>query len=257
MGLKIKAKAEIPKLERSSVEAYFGIVIGIVIAAVPMHWELKAAAFALIGILLTDICWRSPWTYQWSPRSKMALVIISWILVVAIAWQPIGDQYVDDQKPTEAKFSISIDSIDIFDKHGKGGDVVFYYLWVTLKNDGAPSVVKNWQLTVSVPTVGPLHGHYLHLGPADKWPVAQGIVLTGSDEEDQSENRDVYGAIYPRLLFAVQGLPFLKAAAADTLLTLIVSDKNGNMYETQRTVGSLNLYVLEVRQPDAICFQSC
>jgi hypothetical protein len=65
------------KLERSSFEAYAGIIAGFIVALVPMSWELKLLGFAFIAAMAIDLICRSHVSYEWPRRRKAVSIAIA------------------------------------------------------------------------------------------------------------------------------------------------------------------------------------
>jgi hypothetical protein len=82
--------AEKQPLERASLEAYGGIICGIV-GALMTSWWIKAALLALAVALLTHAVFRSSRTIAWSPYAKIGLATILAALLVAVGWRSIWD----------------------------------------------------------------------------------------------------------------------------------------------------------------------
>jgi polyferredoxin len=77
-------------LERASLEAYGGIVCGI-IGAVMASWWIKTGLLALAAALLTHSVFRSKKTIAWQLYMKLGVSAILAVLLFAIGWQPIWD----------------------------------------------------------------------------------------------------------------------------------------------------------------------
>lgn len=87
-----------PQMERSTIEAYAGGAIGVVIAVIPMTWYFQTGLFSFLGLLAADIAYRAPWFIHWSIRNKIFLWLISAGLLAAIGWNPIHEQYIKDHQ---------------------------------------------------------------------------------------------------------------------------------------------------------------
>jgi hypothetical protein len=87
------------RLERSSLEAYFGFTLGVCVAVIPLHWWAQVSLMTIVGLLAGDIAFHAPWFYLWNKISKGGLWIISIALIAIISYGPIYDQYKKDKMP--------------------------------------------------------------------------------------------------------------------------------------------------------------
>jgi hypothetical protein len=79
-------------LERASLEAYGGIVCGIV-GVLMTGWWIKAALLALAVALLTHAVFRSSKTIAWKPSAKVGLSFVLAALLVAVGWRSIWEDF--------------------------------------------------------------------------------------------------------------------------------------------------------------------
>ncbi len=79
--------------ERTTLEAYAGILIAIVIAMVPMPWWGQAALLLVLITLVIDISFHAPFTARLDRRSKIAVCLVSAGLILMIGLQPVFQQY--------------------------------------------------------------------------------------------------------------------------------------------------------------------
>lgn len=217
-----------PKLERASLEAYAGIAIGIVLATVPMNWEWKVAAFLALAALAIDVALRSPWTYQWSRRGKFLACVISIIIVASIGYGPVVKQYDEDNRPRQAKFVLNISDMLICSLVSDANTAAFL-LWVTIENEGAPSVAKNWSLSIKSRGQSSRNAVFIRLGDRGA-PTCGAPANIGDALEDKTENKEVTGLVRGKLLFLVQGLSRADAADDNTALNLSVRNKDGTVF---------------------------
>ena len=75
------------KLERSTVETWLAIIVGIVAAAVPMSWYFEALLFTLAGAFFVDIVLHAHWS-KGSPRWRKAATIIIGFLILGVLGAP-------------------------------------------------------------------------------------------------------------------------------------------------------------------------
>lgn len=85
-------------LERSSLEAYGSLVIGILIAFVRLTWYVKVGLIVVVIAAVWDVAWNSQWTIKQSRVEKLVLALLTSITIIVIAWFPIRNQYLEDAK---------------------------------------------------------------------------------------------------------------------------------------------------------------
>jgi len=86
------------QIERSSLEAYGGATLGVLIAVIPLHWQWQLILFIIIFCISIDVSWRGPAVNRWKKRYKLTLIVINFLLLIAIGWGPIHDQYNKDHQ---------------------------------------------------------------------------------------------------------------------------------------------------------------
>jgi hypothetical protein len=93
-------------LERSSVEAYASMAIGITLAIFPVTWWLKLILLLALGGILCDIWLHSTWVYGLPILHRRALSAAVLVALAIVGWRPITDQYVKDagtdRRPTQS-----------------------------------------------------------------------------------------------------------------------------------------------------------
>jgi hypothetical protein len=89
-------------LERSNVEFYLGVVITIFSAVLPMTWWLRCLFLLVVAGIIIDVVYRSPLTINWSFKKKAFLALLGMVLVTAIGWRPIRDDYIGTELPDVA-----------------------------------------------------------------------------------------------------------------------------------------------------------
>jgi len=93
-------------LSRSSLEAYTGIVIGIVLAVLPMTYWLRAILFFILLVVCADFTWRSPFTYRWPYLVKTLAVAVVMPGLGWVAYGNVSKAYQDSEFPPDAKYII-------------------------------------------------------------------------------------------------------------------------------------------------------
>lgn len=233
--------SESRKLERSSVEAYAAIAIGIAVAVIHMTWQWKVAAFAVMAILFVDLGLRSPWTYRWSWRYKIAAAAIGVFIVGSVGFNPVVEQYREDHKPTAAHFDVALTSLRICSWLPPWpANSIGIVVWASVENTGAPSVAKKWSLSIDIPgqpTVIAVPLHY-----SDGGSACGEAFLAYDALEDKTENHEVDGVVHGKLLFLAKGWPLPLISQEDASYTLSVRDKDGNSYRATRSVGDIGSY---------------
>jgi hypothetical protein len=99
-------EAKKAKLSRSSMEAYSGVGIGIVLAVLPMTWYLRLALFIILTAICGDFCWRSPFTYKWKPWTKVILCLVVLGAVAQTGVKNVRKAYIDDRFPPNIPYLI-------------------------------------------------------------------------------------------------------------------------------------------------------
>jgi hypothetical protein len=227
-----------PKLERSSVEAYAAIAIGIALAVIHMTWQWKVAAFAVLAFLFVDLAWRSPWTYQWSKRYKSIGAAISLFIVGCIGYNPIVDQYVEDHRPTAASFNVSLTALRIcvwpapFPPNS-----IPIVVWGGVENVGARSVAKHWSLFITPPGGKEYQAEPLHY--SDGGSICGEIHVPDDALEDKTENHDVEGIVHGKLAFLSTGVSKDYIVQGDSLLRLCAEDKDAKRYCNERYIKDI------------------
>ena len=79
------------KLGRSSVEAYGGIINGIIVAVLPMTWWLRCLLLLVVGALITDLSFRSPLTVKLHGVMRAFVCLLGIAVLVGLSWQPIRE----------------------------------------------------------------------------------------------------------------------------------------------------------------------
>jgi hypothetical protein len=118
------------KLERSSIEAYVGISVGIVLALVPMTWWLRIPLFITLGVMCADFCWRSPFSYKWPAFPRIAVVAVVLFLVGKVGLENVSQAYADDMFPPNVDYIRwwgdipgQVRTVFYADQNGKGGRI--------------------------------------------------------------------------------------------------------------------------------------
>jgi hypothetical protein len=118
------------KLERSSLEAYTGIVIGAALALFPLTWYLRIGLFLVLLAVATDFVWRSPYTYKWvvGARLVIAAVVVFWIGEVGYA--NVRNAYLTEKFPPNQNYMVQWGDdpnarthVTYADKDGNGGKI--------------------------------------------------------------------------------------------------------------------------------------
>jgi hypothetical protein len=84
------------RIERSSIEAYAGIVIAIISVVFPMTWWIRGGLLLILVGIVIDLAWRSPWTEGFRSRYRIAIGLICLIILGVIAWRPLRKQYIEE-----------------------------------------------------------------------------------------------------------------------------------------------------------------
>lgn len=80
-------------LERSSIEAYVAIVLGVLGVALPMTWYFRAALIALVIGLAIHLITRSPATIGWPFQKKLVWSVGAALLLMGVSANAIVEDY--------------------------------------------------------------------------------------------------------------------------------------------------------------------
>jgi hypothetical protein len=104
---RFNAKPEPVPMSRSSVEAYIGIAIGIVLAVLPMTWWLRIFLFVVLEWVCVDFSLRSPFTFKWPALIKRALCVVVCSWIAWVAYGNVTDAYTNDEFPKNVRYMLS------------------------------------------------------------------------------------------------------------------------------------------------------
>lgn len=122
-------------LSRSSIEAYAGIALAIVLAVLPMTWWLRAALFIVLAVVVGHFLWRAPLAYR-LPKSVRSIVIVltvGWLVWVGqknvidarnIALFPPGVPYIRNWGPLVSTRKITTDNDGRKELEGSGSKII-------------------------------------------------------------------------------------------------------------------------------------
>ena len=86
-------------LSRSTKEAYFGIVIGVIAVVFPITWWIKGVLMAVVAGIALDVVYRHPKTAHVCPLIRAFLGVLAISIVGGISYKPVYDQYLEEHKP--------------------------------------------------------------------------------------------------------------------------------------------------------------
>lgn len=84
------------KLERSRIELYIGIAIGILLAVLPMTWWLRILGLLAVEVLAVDLSFRSPLMFNTHVGIKIGTVLSVLFILAAASWNTIRSEYRAD-----------------------------------------------------------------------------------------------------------------------------------------------------------------
>jgi hypothetical protein len=95
-------------LNRSSIEAYVGIIGGFGIVAlasfgIPVHFGLGAILWAVVAFCLIDLSWRAPWMVNRSSKTKWASTVVVCILSVVVLTKGWSNTHLSAPQDQENK----------------------------------------------------------------------------------------------------------------------------------------------------------
>lgn len=125
-----KAKPEPKPLSRSSIEAYVGIAIAVVLAVQPMTWWLRIPLFLILVGVVADFGWRSPFTFRWNEAAKGFICLLAAGWVGWAGFQNVINARNTERFPPNVMYMASWGAanpggVTIYynDKNGKGGHI--------------------------------------------------------------------------------------------------------------------------------------
>ena len=86
------------EMERSTVEAYGGVALGVLVVVIPLHWYVQAFLIFIVACLAFDVALRAPPLKGWSIYYRIALWAITAIILVTISFNPIKNTYVREHQ---------------------------------------------------------------------------------------------------------------------------------------------------------------
>jgi hypothetical protein len=101
------SKAGTKPLNRSSLEAYAGIVIGLVLALLPMTWWLRILLFLGLIFFTADFIWRSPFTFKWKPSVRRLFAAIAAAWIIWVGFGNVKKAYLDQYLPSNINCLVS------------------------------------------------------------------------------------------------------------------------------------------------------
>lgn len=99
---RIESEANAPRLEKSSIEAYAGITLGILLAVLHMTWWLRALLWVVLCLISADIAWRAPLVASWPQKIRLLLMLAALSLVSWCGWCNVREQIRADRQPISA-----------------------------------------------------------------------------------------------------------------------------------------------------------
>lgn len=72
-------------LERSSIEIYVGLMVGILLVVFPMNAIVRCFFLMIVLVLLVDIAWRAPKAINWKRKVKMIVTVVLAVGYVFVA----------------------------------------------------------------------------------------------------------------------------------------------------------------------------
>jgi hypothetical protein len=98
-GLRPKSPPQ-SMLSRSSIEAYIGIGLAIVLALVALTWWMKILLLLFLAYGIADISFRSPWTARFRWPVRCVVCVVGLLLLGATSWESVYGQFKLGRAPT-------------------------------------------------------------------------------------------------------------------------------------------------------------
>ncbi len=99
-------------LSRSSLEAYTGIAVGVMLGVFPVTWWMRILMFLILETVAVDFVMRSPFTIKWWKFVKYALCIAVVMLLGFVAINNVQDAYTLSRVPPPDQYMLSYGSLD-------------------------------------------------------------------------------------------------------------------------------------------------
>lgn len=93
-------------LQRSSMEAYAGILIAALLALFTITWSFRVFLFLVLIFLCADFCWRSPFTLRWPKRARALICVLVVGLVIRVGYFNVKTAYLEEAFPADANYLI-------------------------------------------------------------------------------------------------------------------------------------------------------
>ena len=232
-------------MERATLEAYAGIAIGIMIWVLPATWWLKSVGLMVMFCLLVDISFRSPYTYNWSIKSKIIASIIGGFIMGSIGYNPINDQYIQDHKPRKAALHLLVTDFaacPFLPPYPPNSELIT--VWAKVDNVGAPSVAKDWKLSIiPVGLKSAVSTTFFSLGM--RHDLVCGQIQDPSDALDlKTESKEIIGITRGKLGFVITGISPQILGHDETFLKLSVLDADGNEYSVTQRLADVGVRLI-------------
>jgi hypothetical protein len=152
-------------LERSSVEVYAGLILAILLGAVPMNAIWRSVLLFGVLCLLVDITWRARWTINWKRRVKVIATSVLAAIYLGVAVTLIVYEY----RSTPALFNAEMRLAYVTDsgplthfmvaypsRAGETLSPVFYLTFIQITNlQAVPSSITDFEVAVGKGEDGP------------------------------------------------------------------------------------------------------
>jgi hypothetical protein len=91
---------ETGELERSTIEAYVGIALAVVVGVFPLNWYLKCILLLILVGIICDVIWRIALTRRRGLLFKCLVSLLGVSMLIAISWPVVKSQYLTDRPVT-------------------------------------------------------------------------------------------------------------------------------------------------------------
>jgi hypothetical protein len=90
-------------LSRSSIEAYVGIAIAVVVTVFTLTWWVKASLVLVLAYMVCDVSLHSSWTLKLPKVGRSLVCLVALAVLGSFSWRPVYEQYREEVRPLSAK----------------------------------------------------------------------------------------------------------------------------------------------------------
>jgi hypothetical protein len=139
-------------MSNSDIQGFAGILLAIIALVYPMTWWLKIILLIIFAGNLIYFIDRSKWTINWCGLRKFILSFIAIIMLIAISWTPVKNQYYLDRPQNQFSISMLNAFYNYPFAYKDDNEVVYYidyFLYIDLVNQAKTvSMIRDYTAQV-------------------------------------------------------------------------------------------------------------